>query len=326
MNRFSQWKPIVFFSSLFLLIPWGCALRASPHVSRSPFDFRVGGLNQYATLYCPKEPSGSAPGARPMVILLHGGFWGDDAATHSLGQKLAEEGFCAIAPTYRGEKRKLDGKKSDGEIEFCAGEVEDTMALMDQIRQKPRFHNESFALVGFSHGGCIALRVAEKRKDIRSVVVFSGPVDAASLHEFLSKNWEKNFFFNGWLAGKLRKWAEGAPEENPKAWRERSPLFSLQSLQAPLLFIHGLQDNMVPVEQTYRFRDQMRKKLGRTISEKRFSPRGRLVSEKSLEGANPGLAPAEFLFFEKQGHSFSRATHEIAERLAIEFLVRHAGD
>ena len=159
------------------------------------------------------------------------------------------------------------------------------------------------------------MRVAEKREDIRSVVLFAAPVDAIFLYENLTKHWGKNFFFNGWLTAKLRKSVGSTPDEDLKAWQERSPILSLNRFHSSLLFIHGLTDNIVPVEQTYHLRDQL-KKRGEKVTEKIYSKKGEVI--KGEKDRSSGKY--QFLFFEKQGHIFDKSIHSLTEDLAIEFI------
>lgn len=285
-----------------------------PAVSVSKISFKVENLKEYATVYCPQTASEKNK-KYPLVFVMHGGFWGDDAGTDEFGERLAQNGYCAIAPTYRGEKRRADKKKSEGEVEYCAGEVDDVMTLIDEMKRKSQYDTSALSLVGFSHGGCIAMRVAEKRDDIRSVVLFAAPVDAIFLYENLTKHWGKNFLFNGWLAAKLRKSVGSTPDKDLKAWQERSPILSLNHFHSSLLFIHGLTDNIVPVEQTYHLRDQL-KKRGEKVTEKIYSKKGEVIKgEKDSSNAK-----YQFLFFEKQGHVFDKSIHSLTEDLAIEFI------
>ena len=44
----------------------------------------------------------------------------------------------------------------------------------------------------------------------------------------------------------------GTPEKFPERYEERTPLFKIEDLEAPVLIIHGVNDHNVSVEHAYR--------------------------------------------------------------------------
>lgn len=310
-------------------LPLALALTACAHAPAGPaprelpLDYRSGGLRQCATVY---EPGPRQQERRPAVVLLHGGFFGEDDGTADLGRALSRQGVLAAAPAYRGQKRAVDGERSEGRIEFCAGEVEDALALIAELRRRPDVDPDRVALLGFSHGGCVALRAAARDPRLRAVAAFSTPVDAASTYYNLRDRPLVQFGFHGWLASRLQAFVGSEPRRAQGRWTRRSPLYEVSGLSMPLLLIHGLNDELVPPEQACWLAKALRR-AGRPVTETHHGEGGALDEAPAVCGeevapvAGPSV-PAEIRFYAGQGHWFRPAAREAAQREAVEFLLR----
>jgi dienelactone hydrolase len=308
----------------------GCAWPVSPRTSVRALSFRAGPYNEYATAHSTVEsaPLAPSPERHPAVLVLHGGFGGDDRTSHDLAQKLAELHVLAVAPTFRGEPRHLDGALSQGSVEFCRGEVDDVRALLADLRRRPDVDPDRIGLLGFSHGGCIALQLAAG-SDVKAVAVFSAPTDARAAYDNLRRYPLRWFGYNGWLGNYLAH-AAGVDEpglsaaERDARWRERSPAITFEPLRAPihtrLLLIQGLADDILPAEELRRF-GQLLLRYNR-VEESRFDRKGHVVSTTSIapEAGPGGGPPVEIRYFEGQGHTFDCRMKPFAEQLAIRFL------
>jgi dienelactone hydrolase len=253
-----------------------------------PLSYHVGAKEEYATLYVPSAAvAKGATGRGPAVILLHGGFFGDDKPTRAMARKLARMGVLVAVPSYRGEKRGLDGERGQGKIDFCGGEVRDALVLQERLRERPDVDPGRIGLIGFSHGGCIALRTAESDPTVRAVVTYSAPTEAAYTYQHLRDHPLALFGFAGWLGGRLQAWVGGDPQTLPREWAERSPLYGPLP-RMPLVLIHGTADHIVPVEETCWMRDALRKQ-GRQVTEHYFDRDGREVAPYPVCDRKPGV-------------------------------------
>lgn len=327
------------------LVGWwlaGCATWAKDLPPPRAFDFPTATGGGLASLVAPPatnpstNPATNATAAtapvvrRPVVVLLHGGFSGEDPGTAQLAQRLAQRGVLAVVPSYRGERRALDRKQSPGRVEFCAGEVDDIRALLRALRGRPDVDGDRVALWGFSHGGCIALRVAEREPALAQVITFNAPTDAAATYQHLQSHPFGLLGYAGLLSRQLRGYVGGDPGQAPSAWADRSPIRGAQALQAPLLLVHGTSDEIVPVRQTCAFRDRL-VESGRPLQELRFredgrpdptpGPCGPPPVPPSPSGDAPQKAPLELWYWDGQGHLFSRRAREAAEGRALLFLL-----
>lgn len=313
---------------LLCLFPLGCYRWASAPegVTLRLVDLPVDGLLQRYTALLPAAPS---PGGRPAVIVLHSGFAGDEQASADVARDLARRGMAVVLPAYRGQQRKADGKRSDGSIEFCRGEVNDAQAAFDWLAQQDGVDRQRIGALGMSHGGCIALRLGQRDVGLRALVTLSAPVAAKPLIEHLESNRFQMFFYNGILANQLRGYTKSPAAEQQAALVERSPLQSAASLRMPMLVMHGTEDQMVPVDHACRLRAALREQ-GRPVRDFRIDRSGQLTSASRIPCSQPvqeapidsQAAIVQVVFLDRQDHLYASAVKKAAHRLAVEFLSR----
>jgi dipeptidyl aminopeptidase/acylaminoacyl peptidase len=332
-RRSSPWESALHTlrALFFLLSPLGCAASNAG----LPLDYRVGPYQEYATEYTFQRPRGAARSGgpsdprSPVVVVLHGGFW-DDGGTDEVALGLRQRHIVAVVPTYRGEKRRLDGKRSQGAVEFCAGEIEDVVVLLRALRSRPDIDPDRIALLGFSHGGCVALRVAAIDPRLAAVVAFSAPIEAAYTDRFLREHPFGMLGFAGWLRGEVESFVGATPDQAPEAWRLRSPLYVADSLRQPLVLVQGTDDALVPAQETCMLRDALHTH-GRPIAEGYFEPNGApdrtpvpvcsLLPRLAESSREQGPA-VQIWYFEGEGHVFSKDAQNAALNRAADFLVR----
>jgi len=325
---------------LLVLLGSGCYRWAQVPVGveQRVLNLSVSGLTQRYTVLEPQQSPTQSQRRRPAMILLHSGFSGDERNTAELARTLAQRGLTVILPAYRGQIRKLDGKRSEGMIEFCEGEVDDAQAAFDWLAQQPAIDPLRIGVMGASHGGCIALRLGVRDPQLRLVVALSAPVAAAQLLRHLQDQPTRTFFYNGILASQLLSYLQGAPEHYPEAYAERSPLFTADQLQMPLLILHGTKDSIVPVEQACWLVHVLRDS-GRTIHESWITPQG-LRQEVTTSQCPPmpvqpvpprrepqpirkstNKARTELVLLQQQSHFYDAKIAAAAREVAIRFLL-----
>lgn len=303
-------------------------------VTQQVLDLKVGELTQRYTVLGPVPVLGELSKKQPAVLLLHSGFSGDESVTSEMARALALRGMLVVMPAYRGQVRRADGKRSEGNIEFCDGEVEDAQAALDWLRRQPTVDITRLAVMGASHGGCISLRLAERNADLRAVVTLSTPVSAAQLVSYLQENPAGTFFYNGILAAQLKSYVKSAPGQDLSAYAERSPLFSADKLTMPLLVIHGANDSIVPVLHACFLKSALTDN-GRIVREMWMNADGGLrdlATSPCVSKKPPSVAPivakqpqssvAEFVFLQNQNHIYEKKYRKYVHDLVIEFLVR----
>jgi len=173
-----------------------------------------------------------ADGKYEGIIYLRGGMQHIGMVRPSRIAQLASNGFVVFAPYYRGNRG------GEGRDEFAGPDRLDAVNAVDVLKQSKKMITDRIHLFAFSRGGIMALWTAILRKDITSVVTWAGVSDVVfTYHERQD------------MRRMMRRVIGGTPNNNPDAYRERTALFRINELNAPVLIIHGMLDEHVSFEQ-----------------------------------------------------------------------------
>jgi dipeptidyl aminopeptidase/acylaminoacyl peptidase len=190
-------------------------------------------------------------GRRPVIVVNHGGFEGLGADWNGgLCKTLGQAGFVVVESSYRGE----DG--FDGSVEFCRGEVDDVLAMLDIALAQSYADRERVTMIGLSHGGCIALRALERGAPVQTAVDVFGPTEAVSLVQF----WQARVAAGDPNSAEYRELIQQVTAATG-AYVARSPVAFVPALDAwpgRLLMVHGTDDPLIPVSQSCLMAAQMR--------------------------------------------------------------------
>jgi fermentation-respiration switch protein FrsA (DUF1100 family) len=163
-----------------------------------------------------------APAGRPTIIVFHGN--GDAAVfQQAKADTLSRAGFGVLLAEYRGYPGST-GKPSE------AGLVVDARAVYDFVRART---DEPVGLYGHSLGAAVAVNLAAER-DVYALVLES-PFDSLLA-----------------VAGHNYPWVPA--KERLLRYHFRSDL-TISDVEAPILMIHGAEDQIVPVEHGRRLAD-----------------------------------------------------------------------
>tara|TARA_B100002049_G_scaffold97360_1_gene71894 strand:+ start:120 stop:1061 length:942 start_codon:yes stop_codon:yes gene_type:complete len=183
----------------------------------------------------------------PAVLLIHGGGWisGSKENQRIMAQHLAENGFVAITASYRLSR----------EAPYPAGviDLKDALRWMKLNAEKYHVDTQKIAVLGTSAGAQLATLVGvtpnseiynEKDEKISSEV--QAIVNIDGITSFIHPDAEESEIAGLWLGG-LRN-------ENPKNWKEASPLEYVDKNTPPALFInssmprfHAGRDDMIKI-------------------------------------------------------------------------------
>ena len=183
---------------------------------------------------CDVRSGGPAAAGRPLVVLLHGGFWRpeyDRTHVRPMTEALAALGWSTVAPEYR----RIPGRPD--------ATVADVRAALDEIGRRPELAglgDGRMVLVGHSAGGHLALHAASAAPDGVSGVLALAPVADLSLAEALRLDTDA---VRAFLGGP----ADGRADLDPV----RSP-----TPPGAVRIVHGAGDGVVPVllSESYRRR------------------------------------------------------------------------
>ena len=247
----------------------------------------VGGLSIPGLLYRPPSVIGGkeAPG----VVYVHGGpesqhenDWYPDV------QDLVARGFVVLAPNYRGSTGYGRSFRHANRFVMGRDDLADIVAAADFLVHQNLADPERIAVTGLSYGGYMTMCALTKYPERWAA--------GSALFPFL--NWFTEFENE---REDLRYWDRenmGNPADDPNRFREASPIFFIDKVQAPVQLVAGTQDPRCPLSESVQARDALHK-LGK---------------------------PVDFIVYEDEGHSFAKVRNraDCWKRRAI-FLEKHLG-
>lgn len=207
-------------------------------------SFNSGGEQAHGLYYAPAHPhyageSGSAP---PLLVKAHGGPTAATSAALDLKIRYwTSRGFAVLDVNYRGStgygrryRHRLYGDWGIVDVEDCINGARELAArgLADPDR---------LLITGSSAGGFTALAALTFHDVFAAGASYYGVADLAGAMRDTAK-------FESRYGDKL----VGPLPETEQLWRERSPLFNAHKLRRPVIFFQGLEDFVVPPDQSER--------------------------------------------------------------------------
>lgn len=208
----------------------------SPHVELTEIIY---GSNGYRVKGLLAEPK--LKGDYEGILYLRGGMQSIGMVRPSRIVQFASQGFVVFAPYYRGNRG------GEGRDEFAGEDRYDAIHAVEVLKkfiQIPRVH-----LYAFSRGGIMALWTAIIRDDITSVVSWAGVSDAA-----LTYDERKD------MRRMMKRVIGGSPKNHKPLYVARTPLKQIFDINAPVLIIHGEQDEHVGFKQAELLEEELNSK------------------------------------------------------------------
>ena len=210
------------------------------------------GRTAHAFYYAPRNPDFAAPeGAKPpLLTFIHGGPTGATAGVLALAiQYWTTRGFAVVDVNYGGStgygtayRRLLHGNWGIVDVEDCCAAAEYLVARGD-------VDGARLAIRGGSAGGYTTLCALTYRDVFNAGASHFGVSDAAALTRDTHK------FESRYLDSLI-----GPYPEREELYQQRSPIFSAERLNCPVIFLQGLEDKIVPPDQAERMVDALRSK------------------------------------------------------------------
>ncbi len=199
-----------------------------------------------AYLFAPRDTTTR----RPVILMVHGGVHGD-LDDHYVWQirSLVGQGYVIVAPEYRGSTGY--GRAHYEAIDYGGKEVEDVMLAREYLgRYVPYADTTRVGLLGWSHGGHIALHSVLRRPEWFKVAVAHVPVaDLVSRMKSHSAAYRKIFSDQPGFGGPV--------ETHLENYVRRSPSSHARSLRVPVLVHAADNDDDVFIEENRNLRDSM---------------------------------------------------------------------
>ena len=267
-------------------------LRQSVEVTVDPAYFSVpetlefpteGGLTAFAFYYPPLNPDFEGPGGSlpPLLVHSHGGPTAAVSPTLSLQtQYWTSRGWGIVDVNYGGStgygteyRRRLNGNWGVVDVDDCVNAARHLVEGGSADRAR-------VAIAGGSAGGYTTLCALTMRDYFRAGANYFGLSDlipfVKDTHKFESR----------YLDSLIGPWPEAAD-----LYRERSPITHVDNLNCPLIVFQGLEDKIVPPNQSELIVEAVRRK-------------GLPVAYLAFEGEQHGFRQAKNIKRSLEGESY----------------------
>ena len=223
----------------------------------------------------------------PAIVYVHGG----PSSQHMNGfnrsvQYLVNNGYVVIAPNYRGSTGYGKDFEERNRFDMGGGDLCDVVEAARFTESTGYVDHDRIAIMGGSYGGYMTMMGLTKRPEVWAAGVAIVPF----------VNWFTELAHED---PSLREWdlaTMGDPVTNRLLYEDRSPIYSIDNIRAPLLVLAGGNDPRCPREES----DQVVRAI---------QARGGVV---------------EYKFYEEEGHSFSRLENSIDSfERTVAFLNRY---
>jgi acetyl esterase/lipase len=211
----------------------------------------VNGADLTLDLYCPEKASGPAP----VIVWIHGGAWRRGGKRKCPAVALVPDGYAVASIDYR----------LSSTAPFPA-QIEDCKAAVRWVRANAAKYNldaDRIGVWGMSAGGHLAALLGtsggvqelegsgdnmQYSSRVQAVCAVAGPTNLPALTNVGPK---RKSAIEGLVGGPLEK-------DKPKA-TAASPIHYVSKDDPPFLIVHGEGDRVIPVEQSQRFYEELRK-------------------------------------------------------------------
>jgi dipeptidyl aminopeptidase/acylaminoacyl peptidase len=200
-------------------------------------------------------------------------------------REAVTRGYVVIAPEYRGSIGY--GRELYEAIDYGGAEVDDVVTAVEVLASRyPAVDPERVAIIGWSHGGMIALLSAARNPTVFGAVAALVPVTNL-FHRLASKGVERQRQLID-----PRNRMGGTPAERREVYRDRSPLFQVDKLTMPVLVHLADNDEDVTIEEGMQLVDALRARKPALATTKVYAapPGGhvfdRRVDPRTLEPVN----------------------------------------
>jgi dipeptidyl aminopeptidase/acylaminoacyl peptidase len=237
----------------------------------------AGGLTAHAFYYPPRNQAFVAPATErpPLIVITHGGPTAAAGSTFDASiQYWTSRGFAVVDVNYGGSTGYGRAYRERLEGQWGRVDVDDVIAAAMFLVKTGRADRKRLAIRGGSAGGYTTLAALTFRPEI-----FGAGASYYGISDLEALELDTHKFESRYSHGLIAPYPEGRD-----TYRARSPIHALDRLSCPLILFQGLEDKVVPPNQSEMMADAVRAK---------------------------GLAVA-YLAFEGEQHGFRKAATIVA--------------
>jgi dipeptidyl aminopeptidase/acylaminoacyl peptidase len=187
-------------------------------------------------------PPGAAAGALPTVVMVHDGPARRDSLDYdALTQVLATRGYQVFKPNFRGSGGYGRGWAQAGLGQWDGRMAQDVTDGVRALVAAGRADPERICIIGGGYGGYAALHAGYSQPDLyRCIAAWAAPSDLEDELKNLRKRSPATW----------RDWSQSIGTEDRDRLKALSPVRHAAAFHAPVLLVHGEDDELVPAEQS----------------------------------------------------------------------------
>jgi dipeptidyl aminopeptidase/acylaminoacyl peptidase len=226
-----------------------------PELCKGIIDFqkityksKVDGIEIPAYLFQPMEKRG--PKGHAAMIWVHGGVhsnWG--LTMFPFVKEAVARGYVILCPEYRGSTGY--GEPFHQAIDYGGAEVEDVLSGVEYLKTLPHVDTDRLGMMGWSHGGYITLlSVFRDKHPLKAAAAIVPVTNLVFRLSYKGPGYQRDF--------STQKGIQGLPFEKRELYIQRSPLYSVDKLQVPLLVHVATNDQDVNYVEDQQIVDALR--------------------------------------------------------------------
>jgi dipeptidyl aminopeptidase/acylaminoacyl peptidase len=210
-------------------------------------------------------------GQNAAIVYIHGGPTSQTVNSFNrFIQHIVNQGYMVIAPNYRGSTGYGKEFQDANLFDMGGGDLQDVLAAADFVKATGYLDPKKLVVMGGSYGGYMSMMAVTKAPDVWAAGVPIVPF----------VNWFTEIENEDPVLQQSDLATMGDPKKNPELFRDRSPIFFVDKIKAPLLLLAGGHDPRCPKEETIQVADEIKK-------------RGGVVDYKIYENEGHGFAKVE---------------------------------
>jgi dipeptidyl aminopeptidase/acylaminoacyl peptidase len=223
------------------------------------------------------KPVDYQPGKRyPLLVDVHGGPTGAHSngfkvGLHSGAQLWAGQGWAVLYPNPRGSSNYGEKFMRGNIPDWGGGDYRDIMAGTDEVIKRGIADPDKLAVMGWSYGGYMTCWIVSQTSRFKAARMGAGLSDLTSMYGTTDIPGYIGTFFDNYPTAK-----------NLALYQARSGITYADRVTTPLLIMHGMNDERVPIGQPMEFYRAL-KDRGKTV---------------------------ELVWYPREGHGFSEYYHQ----------------
>ncbi len=226
-------------------------------------------------------------GQNAAIVYVHGGPTSQTVNSFNrFIQHMVNQGYMVIAPNYRGSTGYGKEFQQANLFDMGGGDLQDVLSAADWIKQTGFLDPKKLVLMGGSYGGYLTMMGVTKAPEVWAAGVPIVPF----------VNWFTEIKNEDPVLQQSDLATMGDLEKNKDLYQDRSPIFFVDAIKAPLLLLAGGNDPRCPKSEAQQVVDAIKKRGG----------------------------VAEYKVYENEGHGFARVENQVdAYRRVADFVKAH---